>query len=85
MTDGAKAALAAKGATKEIPIVMAAVSDPVGLGLVPSLARPGGKLHRHGQRGGPENMVKRLELLKEIVPESADVAVLVNRAIARTA
>lgn len=69
--------LAAKAATSTIPIVMVLVADPVGAGIVPSLARPGGNIT------GVTNIVaelagKRLELLKEIVPSASRIAVLVN-------
>ena len=69
--------LAAKKATKVIPIVMVVVGDPVAQGLVESLARPGGNVTGLSQMlqglGG-----KRLELLKEIVPALSRVAVLWN-------
>jgi putative ABC transport system substrate-binding protein len=73
------AALAAKDATKTVPIVMVYVADPVGTGLVTSLARPGGNLT------GVSDMAidlsaKRLELLKAAVPELKRVAVLWNAA-----
>jgi putative ABC transport system substrate-binding protein len=69
--------VAAKAATSTIPIVMVLVADPVGAGIVPSLARPGGNIT------GVTNIVaelagKRLELLKEIVPTTSRVAIIVN-------
>jgi putative ABC transport system substrate-binding protein len=68
-------ALRAKQATKTIPIVLASVSDPVGAGLVASLARPGGNVtglrSMTAELGG-----KRLELLKEVVPKLSRVAIL---------
>jgi putative ABC transport system substrate-binding protein len=68
-------ALAAKKATSTIPIVFVAVTDPVGLGLVVSLGRPGGNMTGlpHIAR---ELTPKRLELLKEAVPGATRVAVL---------
>jgi putative tryptophan/tyrosine transport system substrate-binding protein len=59
--------LAAKRATTTIPIVMVAASDPVGAGLVASLARPGGNITGRTWTG-PETVGKQLELLKETVP-----------------
>jgi putative ABC transport system substrate-binding protein len=70
-------AAAAQKATKAIPIVMAAVSDPVTLGLVESLARPGGNVTGLSQMS-PELVGKRLELLKEIALKLSHVAVLWN-------
>jgi len=70
-------ARAAKHATRDIPIVMAAVSDPVGAGLVASLARPGGNVTGLSLLN-VELTAKRLELLKQIVPGLARVAVLWN-------
>jgi putative ABC transport system substrate-binding protein len=69
------AALAAKKATKTIPIVFASVSDPVGAGLVTSLARPGENVTGLTQLA-PELGGKRLELLKEVMPRLSRVAVL---------
>jgi putative tryptophan/tyrosine transport system substrate-binding protein len=70
-------ALAAKNATKTIPIVMAAAGDPVVSGLVDSLARPGGNITGLSPMN-PELAGKRLELLKEIVPKLSRVAVFWN-------
>ncbi len=70
-------ALAAKHATRAIPIVMASAADPVGTGLVESLARPGGNITGLSQMA-LELIGKRLELLKEMVPKLSRVAVLWN-------
>jgi putative ABC transport system substrate-binding protein len=69
------AALAAKKATTTIPIVMASVTDPVGAGLVASLARPGGNIT--GTSGLADELnTKRLEILKDAVPNLARVGIL---------
>jgi len=67
--------LAAKRATRTIPIVMASVGDPVATGLVESLARPGGNITGLSQMG-PDLAGKRLALLKEMVPKLSRAAVL---------
>ena len=75
MITGDPAGLAAKGATSTIPIVMANAADPVGFGLVASLARPGGNIT--GLSGlGVELNTKRLEILKDAVPKLARVGLL---------
>ena len=75
--DSNRAGLAAKRATSTLPIVLATAGDPVGTGLVESLARLGGNITgmslMHAELGA-----KRLELLKDMVPTAARVAVLWN-------
>ena len=71
-------ALAAQKATTSIPIVIVGVGDPVGSGLVSSLARPGGNITGLSWLAGLEFAGKRLELLKEAVPTAARAAVLWN-------
>ena len=77
VTDSNRADLAAKRATSTIPIVLALASDPVGTGLVESLARPGGNITGMTLMA-PELSAKRLELLKDMVPTAAQIAVLLN-------
>ena len=74
---GSTPALAAKNATSTIPIVFTDVADPVGYGLVASLARPGGNLTGFGSLSR-EMAPKRLELLCELVSRATVIALLVN-------
>jgi putative tryptophan/tyrosine transport system substrate-binding protein len=74
---GTPAAQAAKNAITTIPVVTVGVADPVALGLVASLARPGGNITGLSTMS-PELSTKRLELVKEIVPNVSRVAVLWN-------
>jgi putative tryptophan/tyrosine transport system substrate-binding protein len=76
-TQGHAAAFAAKNATAMIPILFTAAEDPVRLGLVPSLARPGGNLTGINLLS-TELTAKRLELLREMLPRASRIAVLVN-------
>ena len=77
VTTGTPGALAAMQATKTIPIIMASSGDPVGVGLVASLVRPGGNVTGFTILG-PELEGKRLEFLKQAVPELSRIAVLWN-------
>ena len=79
LTIGTPATLAAKQATSVVPIVFVAVNDPVELGVVANLARPGGNVtglsnQQHDVAG------KRLELLREVVPGLRRLAILANPA-----
>jgi ABC-type uncharacterized transport system substrate-binding protein len=76
-TFGTPPTRAAKEATKTIPIVMMGIGDPVGAGLVSSLARPGGNITGNTILG-PDVAGKRLQLLKELIPSLSRVAFLWN-------
>ena len=79
VAEGAGAIRAAKNASATIPIVMAHVNDPIVLGLVDSLAHPGGNITGNSNLS-PELSGKRLELLKEVLPRMSGLAVLAYRA-----
>jgi putative tryptophan/tyrosine transport system substrate-binding protein len=77
VTAGTPASLAVKKATTSVPIVMVAVGDPVGTGIVTSLGRPGGNIT--GLTSISTEMDgKRLELLREVIPDVSHIAVLWN-------
>lgn len=76
VTGGTPAAKAVQKATSTIPVVMGAVSDPVGSGLVQSLARPAGNITGMSSMG--DVRLKHLEMLLAMVPQLSRVAVLVN-------
>ena len=75
VTIGTPAGFAAKQATSKIPIVFGAMSDPVGVGLVRSLARPGGNATGNSLMS-PELSAKRLEILRALVPKTSRFAIL---------
>lgn len=76
-TRGTPAALAAKKATRTIPVVMTGTGNPVAAGIVPSLAHPGGNLTGVSSASS-ELDVKRVGLLRELVPKAARMAALYN-------
>jgi putative ABC transport system substrate-binding protein len=77
VTRGTTAALAAKRATATIPVVITGNADPVGQGIVASLARPGGNVTGLSAQA-TDIYSKRVELLKELVPRAVRIAGLVN-------
>ncbi len=79
VASGTPAVLAAKQGTRTIPVVIAAMGDPVAAGVVASLAHPGGNITGSASMT-PDIDGKRLELLKEIVPAVSRIAVLWNPA-----
>ena len=79
VTWGTPAALAAKQATTTIPIVMGSIADPVSVGVVSNLARPEGNITGFSSQN-VDLEVKRLELLKDLLPQLARVGILGNAA-----
>jgi putative ABC transport system substrate-binding protein len=75
---GSQASLAAKTITSNVPIVMVGVADPVEIGLVANLARPGGNVTGLAFSTGQQIYAKHLELLKEIIPRLSRVAVVID-------
>jgi putative tryptophan/tyrosine transport system substrate-binding protein len=78
VTSADTATLAAKRATTKIPIVMMNVSDPVGQGIVASLAHPQGNITGVIQDDSAEITAKRMQFLKDAVPHASQVAVLID-------
>jgi putative tryptophan/tyrosine transport system substrate-binding protein len=75
---GPREAAALKSATATIPIVFVVVFDPVGLGLVQSLSRPGGNITGLATYVPGDWVAKRIEILRELVPGASKIAILVN-------
>ena len=78
IASGPQPAQALKSATATIPIVFVAVFDPVGLGLVQSLSRPGGNITGLATYVPGNFVAKRIEILRELVPDASKIAILVN-------
>ena len=78
VTAGTPAIRAAKQVNATVPIIMAQIADPIAMGIVKNLARPGGNITGLTYFV-PELMAKRLELLKEAIPRIRQVAVLLNQ------
>ena len=78
VVDGGTAAIAAKHAISDVPVVVGAMADPVRDGIVASLARPGANITGFTISTGPELNGKRLDLLREMVPTLVKVAVVWN-------
>jgi putative ABC transport system substrate-binding protein len=78
VTVGTPTVRAAKEATATIPIIMAGSNDPVGLGLVASLAHPGGNITGFTHHAGFEFAGKGLQLLKDAVPNISRIGILAD-------
>jgi putative tryptophan/tyrosine transport system substrate-binding protein len=76
---GPQVAVALKSTTVTIPIVFVAVFDPVAIGLVQSLSRPGGNITGLATYAPGDWIAKRIEILRELVPGASKIALLVNR------
>ena len=72
--DGPQAAVVLKSATAIIPIVFVAVFDPIGIGLVQSLSRPGGNVTGLATYAPGDWIAKRIEILRELVPSASKIA-----------
>ena len=73
-----QAAVALKSATATIPIVFVAVFDPVAMGLVQSLSRPGGNVTGLATYAPGDFLAKRIEIFRELIPGASKIALLVN-------
>jgi putative ABC transport system substrate-binding protein len=78
VASGPQSALALKSATTTIPIVFVAVFDPVAIGLVQSLSRPGGNMTGLATYAPGDWVAKRIEILRELVPGASKIAILAN-------
>jgi putative ABC transport system substrate-binding protein len=78
IASGPQAAVALKSATTTIPIVFVAVFDPLAIGLVQSLSRPGGNITGLATYAPGDWAAKRVEILRELVPGASKIALLVN-------
>jgi ABC-type uncharacterized transport system substrate-binding protein len=78
ITTGVPASLAARDATGTVPIVFVGVADPIGLGLVASLARPGGNVTGLASIEWEAFTAKQLQIIKEALPKTSRVAILIN-------
>jgi putative ABC transport system substrate-binding protein len=78
VSSGPQAAVALKSATATIPIVFVSVADPVGLGLVQSLSRPGGNITGLATMVPDDFLAKRIQLLQDLVGGGSKIALLVN-------
>jgi putative ABC transport system substrate-binding protein len=78
VVEAPRATMALKSATASIPIVFVHVADPVGLGLVQSLSRPGGNITGLATLVPDDFLAKRIEILREMVPAASKIAILVN-------
>jgi putative tryptophan/tyrosine transport system substrate-binding protein len=78
VTNSTPGARAAKQATTTVPVVVAIIGDAVAAGIVPGLARPGGNI-TGSQFHFPDIMAKRIELLREVMPSVARIAVVLTR------
>ena len=78
VASGPQAAVALKSATTTIPIMFVAVADPVGIGLVQSLSRPGGNMTGLTTWVPGHFVAKHVEILRELVPDASTIALLVN-------
>ena len=77
VTQGTPAAIAAKQATSSIPVVMGTIGDPLSVGIVSNLARPGGNITGFAAQNA-DLEGKRLELLRDLLPQVSRVAMLAN-------
>jgi len=78
VTTNSQSAVALKAATASIPIVFVALSDPVGIGVVQSIPRPGGNITGFASYVPGDFVPKRIEILREMLPSASKIAILMN-------